>query len=56
MKHSWQQRDSNPGHFAYDANALSVELLELIYMEHLKVTVFYLSVQLKLPVPRVRCR
>ena len=40
------QWDSNPGPSAYEANALSVELLELINADHLKVSAFYLSVLL----------
>ena len=47
IKSSCQQWDSNPGPSAYEANALSVELLELIYIEHLKVTAFYLDVLFK---------
>ena len=35
MKNSCQELDSNPGPFAYEANALSVELLELIHIDHL---------------------
>ena len=44
MKNSCPQWYSNPGPSAYEANALSVELLELINIDHLKVTSFYLSV------------
>ena len=40
MKNSCPHLGSNPGPSAYDANALSVELLELIYIVHLKVTAF----------------
>ena len=43
MKNASPQWDSNPGPSAYEANALSVELLELINIDHLKVTAFYLS-------------
>ena len=43
MKNSCQQRDSNPGPSAYKANALSVELLELINTDHLKVSAFNLA-------------
>ena len=39
-KHSCPQWDSNPGPSAYEANKLSVELLELINIDHLKVTPF----------------
>ena len=42
-KNSFPQWDSNPGPSAYEANALNVELLELINIDHLKVTAFYLS-------------
>ena len=38
--------DSNPGSSVYEASARSVELLELIYVNHIKVTAFYLSVLL----------
>ena len=48
MKNACQKWDSNPGPSAYEANALSVELLELIYIAHLKVTAFYPSVLLKI--------
>ena len=43
MKNSCPKWDSNPGASAYEANALSVELLELINIDHLKVIAFYLS-------------
>ena len=43
MKNSCPQRDSNPGPSAYEASALSVELLELINTDHLKVTAFDLT-------------
>ena len=46
MKNSFPQWDSNPGPSAYEANAVGVELLELINADHLKVTAFYLSVLL----------
>ena len=46
---------SNPGLSAYEANALSVELIELINIGHLKVTAFYLSFLCKFPVQRGRC-
>ena len=55
MKNSCPQWDSNPGLYAYESNALSVELLELINIDHLKVTTFYLSFLYKLPIPRGRC-
>ena len=55
MKNSCQQWDSNPAPSAYEATALSVELSELINIDHLKVRAFYLSFLCKLPVPRVRC-
>ena len=42
MKNSCPQWDLNPGYSAYEANALSVELLELISIDHLMVTVFYM--------------
>ena len=44
MKNSCPQWDSNPGPSAYEANALSVELLELINIDHPKVTAFEFSV------------
>ena len=53
MKNSCPQWDSNPGTSAFGANALSVELLELINIDHQKVTPFYLSFLCRLPVPRV---
>ena len=37
MKKSCPHWDSNPGLFAYEANALSVELLELISFKHIKL-------------------
>ena len=37
MKNSCPHWDSNPGPSAYEANALSIELLELINIDHLKV-------------------
>ena len=40
MKNYCPQWDSNPGPYAYEANALSVELLELINIDHIKVTAF----------------
>ena len=57
MKNSCPQWDSNLGPSAYEANAPSVELLELINIDHLKVTAFYLSFPCELPVhvPRRRC-
>ena len=55
MKNSCPQWDSNPGSSAYEANAVCVELLELINIDHLKVTTFYPSFLCKLPVPRGRC-
>ena len=39
---SCPQWDLNPGPSAYEANALSVELLELINIDHLKVRGFFL--------------
>ena len=53
MKNSCPQLDSNPGPSAYEANALSFELLQLINIDHLKVTTFYLNFLCKLPVPFV---
>ena len=53
MKNSCPQWDSNPGPSAYAANALSVELSELINIDHLRVSAFYLSCPCKLPVPCV---
>ena len=44
-----------PGPSAYETNVLSVELLELINIDHLKVNAFYLSFLCKLPVPSGRC-
>ena len=55
MKNSCPQWDSNQGPSAYEANALSVELLQPISIDHLKVTAFYMSFLCKLPVPRGRC-
>ena len=46
MKNSCPQWDSNLGPSAYEANTLSVELLELMNIDHLKVTTFYLRVLL----------
>ena len=46
MKNACPQWNSNSGPSAYEANALSVKLLELIHIDHLKVTTFYLSVLL----------
>ena len=43
MKKSCPQWDSNSGPSAYKANALSIELLELMNIDHLKVTAFNLS-------------
>ena len=51
MKHSCPQWDSNPGPSAYEANAQSVQLLELINIVQLKVIVFYLSVLLIVTLP-----
>ena len=45
-----------PGPSAYEANALSVELLDLIYIDYLKMNAFYLSFLCKLPVTHGRCR
>ena len=46
IKNSCPQWDSNQGPSAYDASTLSVELLELINVDYLKVNAFYLSVLL----------
>ena len=43
MKNSCKHWDWNPGPSAYEANALSVKLLALINIVHLKVTAFFLS-------------
>ena len=40
MKNSCPQWDSTLGPSAFEANALSVDLLELINIDHLKVTAF----------------
>ena len=40
MKNSCPYWDSNPGPSTYEANALSVELLELLNIDHLKVIAF----------------
>ena len=48
MKNSCQQWDSNPGPSAYEADEPSVELLELINIDHLKASAFYLSVLSKI--------
>ena len=53
MKNACPQWDSNPPPSAYYANALNVEPLKLINIDHLKMTAFYLSFLCKLPVPRV---
>ena len=53
MKNSCPQLDSNPGPSAYEANALCVEILKLLNIDHLKVTAFALSLLCKFPVPRV---
>ena len=53
MNNSFSQWDSNPGPSAYEANALSVELLELIIIGHLKVTAFHQSFLCQCSVPRV---
>ena len=44
IKNSCPEWDSNPGPSAYEPIVLSVELLDLIKIDYLKVTVFYLSV------------
>ena len=49
------QWDSNPRPSTYEENAPSVELLELINIDLLKVNAFHLSLLCKLPVPRGRC-
>ena len=46
MKNSCPQWGSNPGPSAYEANALSLGLLELVNIDLLKVNAFYLSVLL----------
>ena len=46
MKNSCPHWDLITGPSAYEANAVSVELLELLNIDHLKVTAFYLSVLL----------
>ena len=51
MKNSCPQWDSNRGPSAYKANTLCVELFIRADIDHLKVTVFYLSFLCKLPVP-----
>ena len=51
MKNSRPQWDSNQEPSAYDNNTLSVELLELIDINHLEVTPFYLIVLLKVTLP-----
>ena len=53
MKNSCSLSDLNQGPSAYEADALSVELLELINIDHLKVRAFNMSFLCKLPVPRV---
>ena len=55
MKNSCPQWNSNPRSFAYKANTLCVELLELINIDHLKVNLFYLSFLCKLPAPSCWC-
>ena len=55
MKNSCPHWNSNPGPSAYEANTLSVELLELINFDHLKVSTFYLSVLFKVALPVSRC-
>ena len=54
-ENSCPQWESNLVPSAYEANALGVELSELINIDHLKVTAFYLSFLCKLPVPRGQC-
>ena len=51
-KNSGPKWDSSPGPSAYEANLLSVEQLELINIDPVKVTAFYLSFLCKLPVQR----
>ena len=46
MKNSCPQWDSSPGLSAYEANALSFKLLQVINIDDLKVTTFYPSVLL----------
>ena len=53
MNNSCPQRDSIPGLSAYEANALSVELSDLIDIDHQTATAFYPSFLCKLPVTRV---
>ena len=48
MKLPCPQWDSDPGPSAYKANALSVALLELITLDHVKVVALYLSFLCKL--------
>ena len=55
MKISCPHWNSNLGSSAYEANALSVELLELMYIDHQKMTAIYLSFICILPVPCGRC-
>ena len=47
MKKSCPKWDSYPGPFAYEANALSVELSELMNIDHLKVSAFYVECAFK---------
>ena len=56
MKNSYSQWDSNPGPSAFEASALSVELSELINIDHLKVSAFHLSFLRKLPDETMICR
>ena len=53
IKSTCPQWDSNPGTSAYEVNTLSDKLLELINIDHIKLTAFYLSFLCELPVPRV---
>ena len=53
MKSACPQWDSNPGPSAYVVNTLSYKLLELINIDHIKMTAFYLSFLCESPVPRV---
>ena len=46
MKNYCPQWDAHPGPSANEASTLTVELLELININYLKVTLFYLSVLL----------
>ena len=53
MKSACPQWDSNPGPSAYEVNTLSDKLLELINIDHITFTAFYLSFLCELHMPRV---